>query len=178
MRNKWKFEESMTNNEQPLDDRDRAILRLLQEDGRLANMELALQINLSPSACLRRVKLLEERGLISRYVMRARRLRGSDPEASGGHRMLSSCRCRRLHGARGLRRFRRFRAHPHRNPDAASRRRARSIDACATHGQENNRTARLIRLLPVQSTRSIPWIKRFARRGCRSCSNHQSMARP
>ena len=52
-----------------LDDRDRAILRLLQEDGRLTNLELAQQINLSPSACLRRVKLLEERGLIARYVM-------------------------------------------------------------------------------------------------------------
>ena len=52
-----------------LDERDRAILRLLQQDGRLTNLELAAQINLSPSACLRRVKLLEERGLISRYVM-------------------------------------------------------------------------------------------------------------
>lgn len=69
MRNIVKYAESMTNDDQALDDRDRAILRLLQEDGRLANMELALQINLSPSACLRRVKLLEERGLISRYVM-------------------------------------------------------------------------------------------------------------
>ena len=54
---------------QNLDERDRAILRLLQQDGRLTNMELAQQINLSPSACLRRVKLMEERGLISRYVM-------------------------------------------------------------------------------------------------------------
>ena len=44
-----------------IDDRDRAILRLLQQDGRLTNMELAQRINLSPSACLRRVKLLEER---------------------------------------------------------------------------------------------------------------------
>ena len=52
-----------------LDDRDRAILKLLQEDGRLTNLELATRINLSPSACLRRVKLLEDRGLISRYVM-------------------------------------------------------------------------------------------------------------
>ncbi|WP_445146767.1 Lrp/AsnC family transcriptional regulator [Dyella sp. Tek66A03] len=52
-----------------LDDRDRAILLRLQQDGRLTNLELAHQINLSPSACLRRVKLLEERGVISRYVM-------------------------------------------------------------------------------------------------------------
>lgn len=52
-----------------LDERDRTILKLLQQDGRLTNIDLAQQINLSPSACLRRVKLLEERGLISRYVM-------------------------------------------------------------------------------------------------------------
>ena len=52
-----------------LDERDRAILRLLQDDGRLSNLELAQRINLSPSACLRRVKLLEESGLIARYVM-------------------------------------------------------------------------------------------------------------
>jgi Lrp/AsnC family transcriptional regulator, leucine-responsive regulatory protein len=69
MRSISKNVEFMTNNQPPLDDRDRAILRLLQQDGRLANLDLALQINLSPSACLRRVKLLEERGLISRYVM-------------------------------------------------------------------------------------------------------------
>ncbi|CAM5763683.1 AsnC family transcriptional regulator [Labrys miyagiensis] len=52
-----------------LDRRDRAILSLLQEDGRLSNVQLAERVNLSPSACLRRVKLLEERGLIARYVM-------------------------------------------------------------------------------------------------------------
>lgn len=62
----WNF---MSHVDLALDERDRAILQLLQQDGRLTNMELALQINLSPSACLRRVKLLEERGLISRYVM-------------------------------------------------------------------------------------------------------------
>ena len=58
----------MRANKLPLDDRDRAILRLLQADGRLTNLELAQRINLSPSACLRRVKLLEESGLIARYV--------------------------------------------------------------------------------------------------------------
>jgi Lrp/AsnC family transcriptional regulator, leucine-responsive regulatory protein len=52
-----------------LDSRDRTILNLLQTDGRLSNAELAERVNLSPSACLRRVKLLEERGLIARYVM-------------------------------------------------------------------------------------------------------------
>lgn len=52
-----------------LDDRDRMILRLLQQEGRLSNVELAERVSLSPSACLRRVKLLEEAGLIARYVM-------------------------------------------------------------------------------------------------------------
>ena len=47
---------------------DRAIMRALQQDGRLSNVELAGRINLSPSACLRRVQLLEERGAIARYV--------------------------------------------------------------------------------------------------------------
>jgi len=59
----------MRNVDVDLDSRDRAILNLLQADGRLSNVELAEKVNLSPSACLRRVKLLEDRGLIARYVM-------------------------------------------------------------------------------------------------------------
>ena len=51
-----------------LDPTDRAILRELQRDGRVANNELAARVHLSPSACLRRVKALEERGVIDRYV--------------------------------------------------------------------------------------------------------------
>ncbi len=51
-----------------LDDIDRRILRELQQDGRLQNVELARRVGLSPSPCLRRVKLLEEAGVISRYV--------------------------------------------------------------------------------------------------------------
>ena len=51
-----------------LDDIDRRILRELQRDGRIQNNELAQKVGLSPSPCLRRVKLLEERGLIDRYV--------------------------------------------------------------------------------------------------------------
>ena len=47
---------------------DRRILNMLQEDGRLQNVELARRVGLSPSACLRRVKLLEEAGVIERYV--------------------------------------------------------------------------------------------------------------
>jgi Lrp/AsnC family transcriptional regulator, leucine-responsive regulatory protein len=52
-----------------LDARDRAILRLLQEDGRITNADLAEKVHLSPSACLRRVKQLEEIGLIKSYAM-------------------------------------------------------------------------------------------------------------
>ncbi|MBP1858838.1 Lrp/AsnC family transcriptional regulator [Rhizobium herbae] len=51
-----------------LDDIDRRILRALQRDGRLQNVELAREVGLSPSPCLRRVKLLEEAGVIDRYV--------------------------------------------------------------------------------------------------------------
>ncbi|RJT41440.1 Lrp/AsnC family transcriptional regulator [Mesorhizobium waimense] len=51
-----------------LDDIDRRILRALQKDGRVQNTELAEQVGLSPSPCLRRVKLLEEAGVIERYV--------------------------------------------------------------------------------------------------------------
>ncbi|WP_338110568.1 Lrp/AsnC family transcriptional regulator [Pseudomonas indica] len=51
-----------------LDTIDRRILRALQRDGRLQNLELARQVGLSPSPCLRRVRLLEEAGVIERYV--------------------------------------------------------------------------------------------------------------
>jgi Lrp/AsnC family leucine-responsive transcriptional regulator len=51
----------------PLDRYDRRILELLQNDGRLTNLELAEQIGLSPSPCLRRVRALEEAGVIRGY---------------------------------------------------------------------------------------------------------------
>lgn len=46
---------------------DARILAALQEDGRLSNVELAERVGLSPSPCLRRVKLLEEAGVIEGY---------------------------------------------------------------------------------------------------------------
>jgi Lrp/AsnC family transcriptional regulator, leucine-responsive regulatory protein len=46
---------------------DARILAALQEDGRLSNVELAERVGLSPSPCLRRVKLLEEAGVIAGY---------------------------------------------------------------------------------------------------------------
>lgn len=51
-----------------LDAIDRRILRVLQNDGRIPNTELAEKVGLSPSPCLRRVKILEEAGFIDRYV--------------------------------------------------------------------------------------------------------------
>lgn len=50
-----------------LDAKDRRIIRELQLDGRLSNQELAERVNLSPSPCLRRVRLLEESGVITGY---------------------------------------------------------------------------------------------------------------
>ena len=58
----------MNNAQSSLDVVDRAILSLLQDDGRLANVDLADAVNLSPSACLRRVRRLEEEGFINQYV--------------------------------------------------------------------------------------------------------------
>ncbi|UUC51341.1 Lrp/AsnC family transcriptional regulator [Pseudomonas citronellolis] len=50
-----------------LDAYDHRILAALQCDGRLSNVQLAEAIGLSPSPCLRRVRLLEEAGVIRRY---------------------------------------------------------------------------------------------------------------
>ncbi len=55
----------------------RRILNELQRDGRLTNQELAQRVNLSPSPCWRRVKELEESGVIRRYAALL------DPEKAG-----------------------------------------------------------------------------------------------
>ena len=51
-----------------MDKYDKLILVALQEDGRMSNVQLAQRVNLSESACLRRVRALEESGMISRYA--------------------------------------------------------------------------------------------------------------
>ena len=61
----------------PIDAKDRQIIRALQLDGRLSNLELAERVNLSPSPCLRRVRLLEEAGVIRGYAADV------DPRAMG-----------------------------------------------------------------------------------------------
>ncbi len=59
-----------------LDRYDRRILEVLQTDGRISNQDLADRIGLSPSPCLRRVRALEESGLIIGYraMLDARKL--------------------------------------------------------------------------------------------------------
>jgi Lrp/AsnC family leucine-responsive transcriptional regulator len=59
-----------------LDTYDRRILEALQQEGRLSNQELADRIGLSPSPCLRRVRALEEAGIITGYraLLDAKRL--------------------------------------------------------------------------------------------------------
>ncbi|CAB3762171.1 Lrp/AsnC family transcriptional regulator [Paraburkholderia solisilvae] len=51
-----------------LDAIDRRILAILQQEGRLSNQEIAERVNLSPSPCLRRIRRLEESGVIRGYV--------------------------------------------------------------------------------------------------------------
>mgnify|MGYP006291202073 CR=1 FL=1 len=53
-----------------LEDTDHRILDLLQRDSRISNAELANQVGLSPSSCWRRVRALEERGVIRGYTVR------------------------------------------------------------------------------------------------------------
>jgi Lrp/AsnC family leucine-responsive transcriptional regulator len=65
--------------ETKLDSIDRAILRELQREGRLSNLALAERVHLSPSACLRRVKALEDAGVIAQYVALV------NPRAVGKH---------------------------------------------------------------------------------------------
>jgi DNA-binding Lrp family transcriptional regulator len=64
-------------NKPALDRIDRAILFHLQQDGRLSNVELAKRVGLTPPPCLRRVKRLEEVGVITGYRASV------DPAATG-----------------------------------------------------------------------------------------------
>jgi len=53
-----------------LDKSEQKILRLLQEQGRISNVELAAQVGLSESPCFRRVRALEEMGIVTGYGAR------------------------------------------------------------------------------------------------------------
>ncbi|MEM7636277.1 MAG: Lrp/AsnC family transcriptional regulator [Pseudomonadota bacterium] len=50
-----------------MDPKDRQIIRALQRDGRMTNQDLAAEVNLSPSPCLRRLRNLEASGAIRGY---------------------------------------------------------------------------------------------------------------
>ena len=51
-----------------MDDKDRQIIAVLQDNGRLTNQELSERVNLSPSPCLRRLRALEDAGVIKGYT--------------------------------------------------------------------------------------------------------------
>ena len=51
----------------PIDATDRKIIRALQRNGRITNLDLAAVVNLSPSPCLRRLRILEKSGVITGY---------------------------------------------------------------------------------------------------------------
>lgn len=51
-----------------LDDSDKRLLHLLQDNSKISSQDLADQVNLSVSPCWRRVRKLEENGIISKYV--------------------------------------------------------------------------------------------------------------
>lgn len=51
----------------PIDATDRKLIRALQKNGRMTNLDLAAEINLSPSPCLRRLRNLEQIGAIKSY---------------------------------------------------------------------------------------------------------------
>ena len=51
-----------------MDFKDKQIIRQLQKNGKISNLELAEKANLSPSPCLRRVKILEEKGIITGFT--------------------------------------------------------------------------------------------------------------
>jgi DNA-binding Lrp family transcriptional regulator len=53
---------------QNLDEKDLALLKYLQEDARITNTELAKRVDLSPPGLQRRVRKLEESGVIERYI--------------------------------------------------------------------------------------------------------------
>lgn len=50
-----------------MDNKDQQIIRALQSDGRMTNQDLAARVNLSPSPCLRRLRQLEQSGVIKGY---------------------------------------------------------------------------------------------------------------
>lgn len=82
-----------------MDDIDRQILDVLRRDGRISNRDLAAEVNLSPSPCLRRVRRLERSGVIRGYRADIR-----EPETSQPLCIFVGIRVR-LHAGEYVRRF-------------------------------------------------------------------------
>src|SRR5262245_55402045 len=61
------YRSKMFANMPKLDNFDLPILNALQEDGRATNVDIAEKVNLSPSPCLRRIRALEQSGIIRGY---------------------------------------------------------------------------------------------------------------
>jgi DNA-binding Lrp family transcriptional regulator len=83
-----------------LDDLDRAILRSLQADGRMSNLDLARSVGLSPAATHARVRRLENGGVIRGYAALV------DPEAAGFDLMCLISIGMQVHGAEAVARTR------------------------------------------------------------------------
>lgn len=82
-----------------LDRIDLRLLALLQQHGRATNADIATQVNLSPSACLRRIQRLESAGVVAGYAARL------DPQALGlGLQAFVRVQLEK-HGAPGIERF-------------------------------------------------------------------------
>ena len=82
-----------------VDRTDLRLLALLQRAGRASNADLAAQVNLSPSACLRRIQRLESAGVVAGYAARL------DPQALGlGLQAFVRVQLEK-HGAPGIERF-------------------------------------------------------------------------
>ena len=82
-----------------LDRTDLRLLALLQRAGRASNADLAAQVNLSPSACLRRIQRLDSAGVVAGYAARL------DPKALGlGLQAFVRVQLEK-HGAPGIERF-------------------------------------------------------------------------
>ena len=152
--------------EPEIDRTDCKILALLQEEARLPNVELAQSVGLSPSPCLRRVRLLEEGGVIRRYVTLLDPAKVGLPvsvfvqitlerqvetalqgfeEAVGKHPEVMECYLmtgrRRLSAARGRARSRELSAIPAGQPDAHPGRRQHQIELRPEAGRLSHRPA-------------------------------------
>ena len=90
-----------------IDRYDRQILAILQADGRISNQDLADRIGLSPSPCLRRVRVLEESGLgnhpeVIRVFYRAGKAISEDRFVAGQAGKTNQGDARRLYAASNM----------------------------------------------------------------------------